>query len=146
MKVEIHISDEIEETHAVIYSNKMTDEIQQIADLFSSSSSNKIITAADNERIVVLKPKEIYMLRMENEKLFVYCQKERYISGKRLYEMEDLLGNEFMRISKFTLINRKEISSVEPSFNGTMLVLLKNGCKDYISRKYLPEFKKYLGL
>jgi len=27
-----------------------------------------------------------------------------------------------------------------------MYIKLKNKCKDYISRKYLPEFKKYLGL
>ncbi|MBQ8168840.1 hypothetical protein IJZ97_05425 [bacterium] len=27
-----------------------------------------------------------------------------------------------------------------------MLILLKNGNKDYISRKYLPKFKNYLGL
>ena len=31
-------------------------------------------------------------------------------------------------------------------FGGIMLLVLKNGCKDYISRKYLPAFKKYLGI
>ena len=60
--------------------------------------------------------------------------------------MEKLLGSGFMRISKSTLINLKQINSVEPSFHGTMLVILKNGNKDYISRKYLPAFKKYLGI
>ena len=86
------------------------------------------------------------MLRMENEQLIVYCEKKEYLSTKRLYEMEKLLGSSFMRISKSTIINLKKISRVEPSFNGTMLIILKNGNKDYISRKYLPELKKYLGL
>ena len=30
--------------------------------------------------------------------------------------------------------------------NETPITALKNGCKDYVSRTYLPEFKRYLGL
>lgn len=144
MKVEIQISPDIEEPYAVIYSNQMTEEVQLIYDKIQSYSN--VITAIDNEQIIILQPSEIYMLRIENEQLVIYCQQKKYISNKRLYEMENLLGSKFMRISKSTIINLKKLSSVEPSFNGTMLVILKNGDKDYISRKYLPAFKKYLGL
>ena len=144
MKVEIQISPDIEEPYAVIYSNKMTEEVQRVYDKIQSCSN--VITAIDNEQIIILQPSEIYMLRIENEQLVIYCQQKKYISNKRLYEMENLLGSKFMRISKSTIINLKKLSSVEPSFNGTMLVVLKNGDKDYISRKYLPAFKKYLGL
>ncbi|MBD5454520.1 MAG: LytTR family transcriptional regulator [Lachnospiraceae bacterium] len=144
MKVEIQISPDIEEPYAVIYSNQMTEEVQRVYDKIQSYSN--VITAIDNEQIIILQPSEIYMLRIENEQLVIYCQQKKYISNKRLYEMENLLGSKFMRISKSTIINLKKLSSVEPSFNGTMLVVLKNGDKDYISRKYLPAFKKYLGL
>lgn len=144
MKVEIQISADIEEPYAVIYSNKITDEVQRIFDQIQACGN--VITVIDNEQIIILQPSEIYMLRMENEQLIVYCQQKKYVSNKRLYEMEKLLGSRFMRISKSTIINLRKVNSVEPSFNGTMLVVLKNGNKDYISRKYLPEFKKYLGL
>ena len=144
MKVEIKISSDVEEPYVVIYSNTMTDEIAAIASAFNASGVN--ITATENGRIVVLKPKEIFMVRVENEKTIIYCCKKTYLSSKRLYELEVLLGKEFMRISKSTLINLNEISSIEPSFNGMMLLELKNGIKDYISRKYLPDFKNYLGL
>lgn len=122
----------------------MTDEIQSVVSVLDSTEV--IITVTDNERIIVLQPKEIFMVRVEDEKTVIYCQNEKYLSGKRLYELEAVLGKGFMRISKTTLINLKEICSVEPSFNGMMLLIMKNGSKDYISRKYLPDFKKYLGL
>ena len=51
-----------------------------------------------------------------------------------------------MQISKSTLVNLAYMDSVEAGFNGTLLLKLKNGCKDYVSRTYLPKFKKYLGL
>ena len=144
MKVELQISADIDEPYIVIHTSKITPEINQLMELFQSSGN--VITVTDNDQLIVLEPSEIYMLRMEDERLNVYCQKKKYVSGKRLYEMERLLGNGFMRISKSTLINLKQISRVESSFHGTMLVILKNGNKDYISRKYLPAFKHYLGI
>ena len=144
MKVELQISADIDEPDIVIHTSKITPEINQLMELFQSSGN--VITVTDNDQLIVLEPSEIYMLRMEDERLNVYCQQKKYVSGKRLYEMERLLGNGFMRISKSTLINLKQISRVESSFHGTMLVILKNGNKDYISRKYLPAFKHYLGI
>ncbi|MFB0920374.1 MAG: LytTR family DNA-binding domain-containing protein [Oscillospiraceae bacterium] len=144
LKVEIKISSDIKEPYAVIYSDAMTDEIQTA--VFLLGSSGGVISVTENERIIVLQPKEIFMVRVENEKTLIYSQTKTYLSGKRLYELETQLGKDFMRISKSTLVNLKEISCIEPSFNGLMLLILKNGCRDYISRKYLPEFKKYLGL
>ncbi len=144
MRVELQISEDIDEPYAVIHSNKMTTEIQQILEMFQTPGN--VITVSDNDQFIVLDPSEIYMLRMEDERLNVYCEQKKYISGKRLYEMEKILGSGFMRISKSTLINLKQISRVESSFHGAMLVILKNGNKDYISRKYLPDFKKYLGI
>ena len=76
----------------------------------------------------------------------IYDKNCKYRSSKRLYELEKILGNDFIRISKSTIINLKEIDSVEPCFNGIMYIKLKNGTIDYISRKYLPNLKKYLGL
>ncbi|MCR4557804.1 MAG: LytTR family transcriptional regulator DNA-binding domain-containing protein [Saccharofermentans sp.] len=145
MKVKIDISAEYREPFAVIHTDKVTDEIQRIVDIFSNSETP--ITALQNEEdIVVLQPKEIYMVIVENGDTVIYGAKQRYRSRKRLYELGQQLGKQFMQISKTTLINLSYMDSIEPGFSGTLLLKLKNGDKDYVSRKYLPEFKKYLGL
>ena len=51
-----------------------------------------------------------------------------------------------MKISKTTLINLKYIEGIEAAFGGMMLLIMKNGVKDYVSRRYLPDLKKYLGI
>ena len=86
------------------------------------------------------------MVRVENEKTYLVGENETYRTGKRLYEMSELLGAGFMQVSRSAIINLKYLESVEPSFNGVMLLHLKNGTSEYISRKYVPELKKYLGL
>ena len=145
MKVKIDISAEYNEPFAVIHTDKVTDEIQRIIDILGTSEAP--VTALKNEEdIIVLQPKDIYMVRVEDGDTVIYGARERYRSRKRLYELASQLGKQFMQISKTTLINLSYMDSIEPGFSGTLLLKLKNGNKDYVSRKYLPEFKKYLGL
>ncbi|MFR5487166.1 LytTR family DNA-binding domain-containing protein [Eubacterium sp.] len=145
MKVNVEISSEYKKPYAIVYTDKVTDEIQRMIDIFSA---NKIpITALKNEdSTVILRPEEIYMVRVEDGDIMILTEKEKYRSRKRLYEIEQQLGKQFMQISKSTLVNLAYLDSMEAGFNGTLLLKLKNGCMDYVSRTYLPNFKKYLGL
>ena len=145
MKVEIKVLPEAKEPYAVIYASEITPEIRRTAALLETKNSG-VVSVMENERIIVLRPDEIYMVRVENEKTVVYTKTKRYDGGKRLYEFEEILGKGFMRISKGTLANLHYLDYVESTLGGLMLLVLKNGCKECISRKYLPDFKKYLGL
>lgn len=145
MKVSVALSTEYKEPYAIIYTDRMTDEIQRVIDGFGLNESP--VTALQNEKdIIILLPKEIYMVRVENGDTVIYGKDRSYRSRKRLYELEQQLGKQFMQISKSTLVNLSYMDSVESGFSGTLLLKLKNGCKDYVSRRYLPQFKKYLGL
>lgn len=145
MKVSVDISPEYREPYAVIHTARVTDEIQRIVDVLGTGDTP--ITALQNEEdIIVLQPKDIFMVRVEDGDTIIYGARQKYRSRKRLYELADQLGKQFMQISKTTLINLSYMDSIEPGFSCTLLLKLKNGNKDYVSRKYLPEFKKYLGL
>ena len=65
MKVSVALSTEYKEPYAIIYTDRMTDEIQRVIDGFSLNESP--VTALQNEKdIIILLPKEIYMVRVEN--------------------------------------------------------------------------------
>ncbi len=145
MKVNVDISPQYKDPYAVIYAERVTPDIQRMIDMLGSYDS-PITALQSNGDIVILQPAEIYMVRVENTETIIYTERKQYRSRKRLYEIGEQLGNQFMQISKSTLINLSCMDSIEPGFSGTLLLKLKNGCKDYVSRKYLSEFKKYLGL
>lgn len=144
MKASVEINPTVKEPYAVIYASELTSEVQRALKAFGSEA--KLVTAADGERTVILKPDEIYMVRIENSETFIYSLDKRYRSKKRLYELLEQLGEDFMRISKYAAVNLKKIDYVEPYFGGAMKLFLKNKQSEYISRTYLPDFKKYLGL
>jgi len=146
MNVKVEIMEDIQKPYAVIYTREITEEISAISRLIENIKQKDFIILQQEERYIVVKLQDIYMVRLEEKMVALYGKSEKYYSKLRLYEVEEQLGSDFMQISKTTLINRKQIESVEPSFSGTMYLKLKNQCRDYISRKYLPELKKYLGL
>ena len=140
----IEISAQYKEPYAVIYTNKVTDEVQHVIHVLNQKKSP--ITAQLQDKIAILQPKDIYMVRVENGDTVIYGESDKYYSRKRLYELSNQLGKQFMQISKSTLVNLAYLDNIEAGFSGSLLLNLKNGCKDYVSRKYLPNFKKYLGI
>ncbi len=144
MRVEIKISPDVQEPYIVLHTKQMTPGLQALA--ASLGAGEQVFTAMDGDRMVILQPQEIYLIRVEQEKTCVFGKTKEYLSNKRLYEWEEQLGKGFLRISKSAIVNLKYMDSVEPSFGGSLVLHMKNGSKDYISRKYLPEFKKYLGI
>ena len=106
-----------------------------------------VITATDKyERIVVIEEADIVALHAEKKWCRIYTDIENYSCRKRLYEVENMLGADFMRISKSIIVNLRKIESVEAVFNGMLLLRMKNGSKEYVSRTYLPQMKEYLGI
>jgi DNA-binding LytR/AlgR family response regulator len=146
VKVRIELQKDLNEPYAVIYTGRIDNEVSELAARLGESQKDNFFVLRQDEKYVVVKPQEIYMARFEENQVVLYGRGETYTSKLRLYEIENQLGSDFLRISKTTLVNLKQIDSVESSFGGTMALKLKNGGKDYISRKYLPAFKKYLGI
>ncbi len=144
MKVSVRLTEGLKEPYAVIYAGGLDDEVRRAAELLTAAGAP--VVAESEDRLIVLKPGEIYMIRVENGTTVIYGEKRSYRSRKRLYELEGELGAGFMRVAKSVVVNLAHLDSVEAGFSGTMLLKLKNGCKDYVSRKYLPEFKRYLNL
>ena len=146
MKVDISISPEIEEPFVVIHTKEMNSEIADLAkDISEYTSGGKIIGNTD-DRMIVLEAESISVIRVEDEKVYVVSEGITYRVGKRMYELLEMLGKDFMQVSKSASINLKYLKSVEPYFNGVMVLHLKDGEKEYISRKYVPMLKKYLGI
>ena len=144
MKVNVELSKEFSPPHVTIYADVITDEVQRVIDVLDANDI-PLIVQRDN-KMIILKSEEVYMIRVEGGDTVIYTENEKYYSRKRLYEMFEQIGTCFMQISKQTVINLSYIKSIETGFGGTLLLKLKNGSSDYVSRKYLPDLKRYLGI
>lgn len=142
MKIKINLDNKIIKPYVEIHTNEINDEIESIINNIKENQS--LLSIRYKEKILFINKKEIEIIRIEDKITYVYLKDKKCITDKRLYEMENILGNDFIRISKQTIINIKKINYVEPSFNCTMCVIMRNGQRDYLSRKYLKTFKNKL--
>ncbi|MBS7256995.1 MULTISPECIES: LytTR family DNA-binding domain-containing protein [Methanobrevibacter] len=146
MKVNLFVSRDIEEPYADIHTNELTDNITKAMSILESDDSNEMLAVKRGSDIALLEFSEIFMFRVEDKQVNVYTENQEYIIKKPLYQVEETLTSDFVRISKTTIVNLKKIKRVAPSLKGMMFIELKNGLKDNISRKYLSEFKRALDL
>ena len=146
MKVNLFVSKDIEEPYADIHTNELSDNVTKAISILESDESNDMLAVRKGSDIALLEFNDVYMLRVEEKQVKVYTKSKEYLIKKPLYQVEENLNNDFVRISKTTIVNFKKIERVAPSLKGMMFIQLKNGLKDNISRKYLPEFKKALDL
>ena len=146
MKVNLFVSRDIEEPYADIHTNELTDNITKAMSILESDDSNDMLAVKKGSDIALLELSDIYMFRVEEKQVKVYSENTEYLIKKPLYQVEETLSSDFVRISKTTIVNLKKIERVAPSLKGMMFIQLKNGLKDNISRKYLPDFKDALDL
>ena len=146
MKVNLFVSKDVEEPYADIHTNELTDNVTKAISILESDESPDMVAVKKGSDIALLQMDEIFMFRVEDKQVKVYSENSEYIIKKPLYQVEETLSSDFVRISKTTIVNLKRIDRVAPSLKGMMFIELKNGLKDNISRKYLPDFKQALDL
>ncbi len=146
MKVNLFVSKDVEEPYADIHTNELTDSITKAMSILESDDSKEMLAVKKGSDFALLEYGEVFMFRVEDKQVKVYTESKEYLIKKPLYQVEETLNNDFVRISKTTIVNLKKIKRVAPSLKGMMFIQLKNGLKDNISRKYLPDFKQALDL
>ena len=148
MKVECKISADYREPYAVLHISKMTQAIAGIIIMLEKEETDApTLIAAKERKTYFIKPEDIALVRTEGREIVCYDKlKNRYILDKPLYELENILAVHFVRISKSTIVNIRQIDHVEASFNGTMELVMKNGVTDHISRSFRKVFRERLGL
>ena len=144
MKVNIELSNEYKEPEILIRTDKVTDEVKRLVALLDSASKPIIVKKDDGK--IIIKPEEIYLLRVEAEGLAIYLESDRYLSKDSLKSFEERLPKSFIRISKQVIINADKLKRVEAGFNGSLTVFLENSLKDYVTRNYISDLKNYLGI
>lgn len=133
-----------EEEQAVIKAVEVTDEISGAIELLEGES--KGFAVSREGKTYIIKASAVYYIESVDKKTFVYTKQGCYDCKYRLYELEVMLGGYFMRCSKSMIINLKKIRTVKSQISGRMDATLLNDEVIVISRGYVKEVKRRLGI
>ncbi len=144
MKITIEAPKPGEEDEIIV---RCADLDERVLKLIQALRAEDRLTGYIDDKIVKLPLKEIYYFEAVDNRVFSYTAKETYEVHKKLYEIEQAFEHtDFLRISKSVIVNVSKIAYVKPIFNGRFEAKLKNDEKVIVSRQYVSELKKKLGI
>ena len=144
MKLELNIDEKVKETLVVVSANKIDKEVQNLINYIEYSSEYLIGIVEDNASIININ--EIIRVYIEDRKTFVVTLKDTYVVKKKLYEVENMVTRNFIKISQSEIANIKFIKNLDFSNTGTIVIKYKNSDISYVSRRMIKEFKLKLGI
>ena len=144
MKVELNIDEKFKEILVTISTDKINDEVQELVN-YIEYKEDYLVGLADDQ-VCVLDISDIIRVFVEDRKAYVVTTKGKFIVRKKLYEMNNLLTKDFVKISQSEIANIKFIKNLDLSIRGTIVIVYKNSDISYVSRRLLKDFKTKLGL
>ena len=144
MKITIEAPKQGEEDEIIVRCASLD---ERLLKLIQALRAEDKLTGYIEDKIVKLSLKEIYYFEAVDNKVFSYTAKETYEIHKKLYEIEqEFEHTDFLRISKSVIVNVSKIAYVKPIFNGRFEAKLRNDEKVIVSRQYVTELKKKMGI
>ncbi len=145
MKITIDIDEKYTETEVAIHCHRLDTETEKIIATLRMMNQQLMVSKEEENHLLDV-AKIIYVEAVER-KTFVYTAEDVYESKLRLYEIEErLCAGNFMRISKSSLVNLRQIKSLRNDVERKIRLTLKNGEQIVVSRQYADEMKKRLGV
>lgn len=145
MKIIIEDINPGDEEQIIIRCKNLDDTVLKL--ISELKAGQKKLTGIKDGMITMIDTKNVYYFEVVDNKVFIYCKQNVYESKLKLYEIEENYENSnFFRASKSVILNITKIKSLSPAYSGRFEALLFNGEKVVISRQYVPELKKRLGL
>lgn len=146
MKLEIKFDKHEENERIVIHARETTDKLQQlIHDIEKTLYEIKLYGKKDDE-IYPLEIDKVIRFYSENKQIYAENDEGNFLIDKRLYELESILPQHFIRISQSEMINIHYIKKLRQELNGFIKVSFKNGSETYSSRRYVKIIKEALQL
>lgn len=145
MKITIEALADGAEEEIIIRTNTMDSDIINL--IYAVKAGRNRITAFYENEIVQLDSKEVYYFESVDNKVYACCEKKVFEIKQKLYELEEIYKQtNFVRISKSMIVYISKVSKIVPMFNGRLEGVLCNGEKVIITRQYVANLKKKLGI
>jgi two-component system LytT family response regulator len=116
-----------------------------LAELAAAKSPGRFVVKSGG-RIGWVRPEEIYWIEAADNYVELHLDEKSHLLRETLNAIEARLApGEFIRISRSVIVNKSRVKELQRQFYGSYTVILQNGAKLTLSRRYRDKLKA-LGL
>lgn len=142
MKYTLIIDDAKEEEVVVTVRqpNALTEKIESLVQQYNGT--DRLIAHWEDD-VVLLPYCQIECITVLDGKTYAIDSKGRHLRVKqRLYELERILPDSFIRINKSSLANENALEQFCATYSGGIDALFRSGYREYVSRRCFTQIKR----
>lgn len=143
MKVQIECDSGAEELQVLIRCRELDDQVKEIQQALSTIGKCRqqfVFYKEDTEFYMPLN--EVLFMETDGNAIQVHTRDDIYQTRYKLYELEELLPGQFMRVSKSAILNTSHVYSITKNLSLSSVVQFRNTHKQvYVSRMYYKPLK-----
>lgn len=137
------IIDKTKDEEVVITAHAPSDLTDKIAALVTENTGSNTIPAYTEDDLVLLSFSQIACVTvLDGKTCAIDAKGTQYRLKLRLYELEQLVPANFIRINKSTLANESHLERFTATYSGGINAVFKSGYEDYVSRRCFANIKR----
>lgn len=143
MKISFLFHEKYKEPEIVICSAKKSKELAELKQVIAEAVDEKL-TVYDDRDAVRITQGEVIRFYASRQRVYAQTADATYLVRARLYELEEMLKKQFVRISNSEIVNVKKIRRMDTSISGTIHMYLQDNIETYVSRRYVSRIRDSL--
>ncbi|MBO7334281.1 MAG: LytTR family transcriptional regulator [Lachnospiraceae bacterium] len=148
MKIRVEVEPDLKDTEVVIRCNEVNETVIQLQNLINQAEKEKkriVFYKDDTEFFIPLS--NVLFFETSGEQVWAHTADEEFLVKYKLYELENMLPDMFMRVSKSTILNTAKIYSILRNLTAASKIEFYKSKKTvFVSRFYYKELKNKLSL
>ena len=146
MKVHIEVDSSMPEDEVLIRCGRADENIQNICRLLLENGSCEPSITFYKENMEFYFPlNNVLFFETDGEHIYAHTEDDAYLIKHRLYELENMLPRNFVRVSKSAIVNSTKVYSVARNIASASLIQFSGSHKQiYASRNYYKYLQQKL--
>ena len=138
MKVKIEMDESLQEEEVIIRCREINEKVLQAqAAVIGLEGTGSSMALRQGDKEYYLPLEDILFFETENKIIYAHTRDKMLETGYKLYQLEELLPNAFLRISKSAIVNLNQVYSITRNLTASSLVEFMHSHKRvYVSRNY----------
>ncbi len=146
MKIRIEVDENLTEDEVTIHCRSLNEDVIGLQKVIADSinKSGKFVFYKDDTEFYLPLGK-ILFFETEDGRISAHTVDDVFETKYKLYELEEILPNSFVRVSKSAILNVNKIYSISRNLSAASVVEFQNTHKQvYVSRSYFKLLKSRL--
>ena len=146
MKITIEVQPDLTGKQIIIRTPELDQQTQELSRLIKSKAAELVeLNFFDQAGTqYYLKLADILFFETDGRKISVHTAHHVYLTEKKLYQLEEILPDYFMRVAKSAILNLDQIFSLKHTLTSNLVQFYNSQKQLYVSRSYYKALKQRL--